>query len=172
MSGNVALTCGVTLGSTRRSRLGVVITRRLIRTLRLSPDAGQSALELAITVPVVIVMLLVVIAFGRVTQSRQLVDEAAATASRAASLAGTPAQAESQARQSVTLTLSQAGLSCSSSQVQVGTEEFRPGGQVTVTVRCTATLTGMALTGLPGDMTLTATARTPLENYRDFGATS
>ncbi len=127
------------------------------------------ALELAIVTPVVIVMLFTVVAFGRITHGRQLVDYAAAAGGRAAARATTPGEAQSQARTAITSTLSQAGVSCSSTSVSVDTSAFRPGGQVGVQVRCLTSLAGLALTGLPGSITLTANSVTPLETYRDFG---
>jgi Flp pilus assembly protein TadG len=132
-------------------------------------DTGLMALELAIATPFVIVMLLTVVALGRVTHGRQLVDEAAAVGGRAATLATTPTQADQEARSAVTATLAQAGISCRSVQVDVDTSAFVPGGQVIVTARCTSDLSALALTGLPGQMVLTATSRTPLETYRDLG---
>jgi Flp pilus assembly protein TadG len=128
------------------------------------------ALELAIVTPVVIIMLLTVVAFGRITHGRQLVDAAAAAGGRAAALANSPGEADSQARSAVSSTLSQAGVSCSTTSVSVDASAFRPGGQVDVHVRCVSSLAGLALTGLPGSMTLAADSVTPLETYRDLGA--
>ena len=131
------------------------------------------ALELAILTPVVIVMLLVVVAFGRVTQGRQLVDQAAAAAARAASLAPTPSQAATDARQAGLDTLAQAGMSCTGADISVDASAFRPGGQVTATVDCTTSLSAMAMTGLPGQLSLHASSTSPLELFRDMpGATS
>lgn len=139
------------------------------RLTRPGTDAGLMALELAIATPFVIIMLLTVVAFGRVTHGRQLVDEAAAVGGRAATLATSPGQAGQDARSAVTATLDQAGVSCSSTQVDVDTSAFIPGGQVIVTVRCTSDLSALALTGVPGQIVLTATSHTPLEQYRDLG---
>lgn len=129
------------------------------------------ALELAILTPLVIVMLLAVVAMGRVTQGRQLVDTAAASAARAASLANAPAQADTAAHTDAADTLTRAGLSClhNPTDVQVDTSDFRPGGQVAVTLTCTVSLARLALAGLPGSITLTATSTSPLEAYRDLG---
>jgi Flp pilus assembly protein TadG len=127
------------------------------------------ALELAIVTPVVIVLLLTVVAFGRVTNGRQLVDEAAAVGGRAAALADTPAQADQDAHSAVAATLAQAGVSCQGTQVDVDASAFVPGGQVIVTVRCTSELSRLALTGLPGQLTLSAVSRTPIETYRAVG---
>jgi Flp pilus assembly protein TadG len=126
-------------------------------------------LELALVTPFAIVMLLLVVGFGRVTHGRQLVDQAAAAAARAAALSGTPATATAAGRQAAADTLGQAGISCSAMDVAIETSSFRAGGQVAATVHCTADLSGLALAGMPGPITLQATSRSPLEPFRDFG---
>ncbi|MBL8932806.1 MAG: pilus assembly protein [Kineosporiaceae bacterium] len=137
------------------------------RTRNHRSDDGLMAIELAILAPVVIVMLLVVVAFGRVTHGRALVDQAAAAAARAASLTTTPGQAAADAAQTARDTLAAAGLSCAGAGVDVDTGAFRPGGQVTVAVTCTTDLSATALAGLPGSLTLHAEAVSPIETYRD-----
>lgn len=131
-------------------------------------DNGLMALELAILAPVILVMLLLVVAFGRVTHGRALVDQSAAAAARAASLAASPGQASADGAQTAQDTLARAGLSCSAASVSVDTGAFRPGGQVTATVRCTADLSELALTGLPGSIALVASATSPIEALRDI----
>jgi Flp pilus assembly protein TadG len=131
-------------------------------------DAGLAAVELAVLTPFVIAVLLLVVGFGRVTQGRQLVDQAAAAAARAASLANTPGQAEADGREAATDTLTRAGVSCTGLGVMVDTARFHAGGDVSVQVRCTADLSGLALAGLPGAMTMTATAQAPLETFREI----
>jgi Flp pilus assembly protein TadG len=136
-----------------------------------SGDEGLMAIELAILAPIVLIMLLVVVAFGRVTHGRALVDESAAVAARAASLATTPGQAQADAAQAARDTLT-AGLSCTGAGVTVDTEAFRPGGQVAVTVTCSVDLSATALAGLPGTLTMRASAVSPIEAHRDLkGAT-
>lgn len=130
------------------------------------------AIELAILTPVILVMLLVVVGFGRVTHGRALVDQAAAAAARAASLAPTPGQAGADAAQTARDTLTASGLSCTAASVEVDTGAFRPGGQVSVTVTCTADLSATAMAGLPGTLTLQAVSVSPIETHRDLtGAT-
>jgi hypothetical protein len=58
-------------------------------------------------------------------------------------------------------------VSCSSAVVDVDTTAFRPGGQVGDHVRCTVDLSAMALIGIPGTLTLSADAQSPIETYRD-----
>ena len=129
-------------------------------------------LELALVTPVFIALLLLVVGFGRVTHGRQLVDQAAAAAAREAALATTPTQAAAAGRAAATSALDQAGVSCRGVDVRIDTAAFRPGGQVSATVACTADLSGLALAGLPGSLTLHATAHAPLEPYRDLATES
>ena len=129
---------------------------------------GFAALELAILTSFLIVMLLLVVGLGRVSHGRQLIDQAGAAAARAAALANAPGQATANARRAAADTLSQAGLACAQLQVDVDTGAFHPGGYVDVAVRCTAELSGLALAGLPGSVTLSSASRSPLETYRDL----
>jgi Flp pilus assembly protein TadG len=135
-------------------------------------DDGLAALELAILTPLFIAMLLLVVGFGRVSHGRQLVNQAAAAAARAAALTNAPGAAVNAAQQAADETLSQAGISCGKVGVDVNTGGFRPGGFVDVTVRCTADLSRLALAGLPGSVTLTASSRSVLETNRDFSGTA
>jgi Flp pilus assembly protein TadG len=132
-------------------------------------EDGLAALELAILTPFVIAMLLTVVGFGRYVHGKQVADQSASAAVRAAALANTPGGAGSQADAAARNILDNAGISCSSFQTTPDTSEFRAGGQVRVTVRCTASLSGLALAGLPGSVTLTSTATAPIENFRDLG---
>ena len=144
-------------------------SRRRVRRPTPRVDQGSMALELALVTPVFLVMLLLVVGLGRVAHGRQLVEQAAAAAARAASLTSTSALATSAANTAATNALSQAGVSCRGGGVTVDTSEFHPGGQVSATVRCTADLSGLAMAGFPGSVTLDATAAAPLEPYRDLG---
>ena len=133
-------------------------------------DRGSSTAELVIVTPIIIVLLLLVVGFGRYAHGRQLVEQAAAAAARAASLAPTAAAADDRARQAASGSLSDAGVSCASMSITVDAADFRAGGTVSATVLCTAALSGLALAGLPGSVTMEATGRAPLETYRQFSA--
>ena len=96
-------------------------------------------------------MLLLVVAFGRYAYGKQLVEQAASAAARAASLSTTAAQADSRAHQAASASLSDAGVSCTSMSITVDDRDFRAGGTVGATLTCTADLSGLALAGLPID---------------------
>ena len=119
--------------------------------------------------PIVVALLLLVVACGRIAHGRQLVDQAAAAAARSASLAGTAAGAAGRAGQAAAASLSDAGVSCTAMSAAVDTAGFHAGGQVTVTVSCTADLSGLALAGVPGQVTLTGWAG---HRWRRTGSTA
>jgi Flp pilus assembly protein TadG len=129
---------------------------------------GFAALELTILLPFVIVMLMLVVAGGRVARGRQLVDQAAQAASRAGSLSITPGGAEQAAQAAAQQSLADAGVSCTSMTVTLDTSQFRPGGQVVAHVTCHADLAGLAMAGVPGSVTLDGASASPLETYRDL----
>lgn len=133
------------------------------------PDCGGfAALELAILLPFIVVMLLLVAAFGRVERGRELVEQAAQAAARAASLTGSPAVAQAAAVTAVQDRLADGGLSCSRIQVDLDTSKFHPGGAVSARLRCVTDLSGLTLSGVPGQVSLTARAEAALEPYRQI----
>jgi len=135
----------------------------------LDRQGGFTSLELVIMTPVFLLLVLLVVGFGRVTHARQLVEQAASAAARAATLQSSPAAAAAAAKQEAHDTLSGAGVSCRSFSADVDTSDFRAGGQVTVSVQCTASLADLVAAGFPGAKTLTASSSSPLEEYRRIG---
>lgn len=146
-----------------RSRAGGRLAAR-----RPAGDRGSSIIELVIVTPVVIVLLLTMVALGRYSHNNILVEQASAAAARAASLTSSPGQAQRAAGGAAQDTLSGAGLACAKMTASVDTSVFRPGGQVSVTVTCTADLSTLALAGVPGSASLGATSAAPLEAFRQF----
>jgi Flp pilus assembly protein TadG len=143
--------------------------RDRMRRSRTRADAGFASLELVILTPVLLLMLLLVVGFGRLTHGRDLVQQAASAAARAATLDSNPIQAGTDAKQAAHDVLDQAGVSCSTFTVIPDTSDFGPGGQVSVTVTCTTSLSDLGLVGFPGHKTLTASATSPLEQFRQYG---
>jgi Flp pilus assembly protein TadG len=143
------------------------------RIRRLDDDRGAfAALELTILVPFVVVMLLLVVGFGRVSRGRQLVDQAAQAASRAASLSVSPAAASTAAHDAAAQTLTDGGMSCVSMNLELDTSQFHAGGQVVARLTCRTDLSSLAMAGLPGAVTLTSSSTSPLETYRQFNGSA
>jgi Flp pilus assembly protein TadG len=132
-------------------------------------DRGSAAVELALVTPLLVLLLMLIVAAGRLVQARLEVASAAAQAARAASLARDPSAAAAQATAVASSALASQHLTCGSLTVSTDTAAFRPGGQVSVQVSCTVSLSGLALLHLPGAETLTAQAAAPIDVFRGAG---
>jgi Flp pilus assembly protein TadG len=138
--------------------------------LRRRAQSGSAAVELAILAPVLVILLLFVVALGRLVIARQQVDAAAADAARAASIATTTAAASQAAMDAASHDLAGGDVTCSPFATTVDTSRFVPGGSVTVQLRCTASLAGLVLLRLPGSETLAASATAPIDLYRSINS--
>src|ERR687896_1488443 len=125
-----------------------------------------AAVELALTAPLLVLMLLFLVAAGRLTLARQEVDSAARQAARAASLARSPQNAPTAATATARAALSGSRPSCRTFHVATDTTAFRPGGRVAFTVTCTAALSDLAMLGVPGTREITARFSAPLDRFR------
>jgi len=127
-------------------------------------DAGP--LEAVILMPVLFAMFALVIAFGRTTTADTDVEHAARVGARAAAAAQSMGGATARAQIVVSQSLADSGLSCSTQSVSVS-GSMQPGGRVTVTVTCVASMADVADYGLvPGSRTLTATATEVIDTNR------
>lgn len=137
---------------------------------KLLDERGSTALELAIVTPLLIALIALVIACGRVAAANQHVDGAAHSAARAASIERDGGSAQESASSTAESYLSQEGLTCRPGDVTVDTSAFNAeigdAGQVDVDIACTVSMGD--LTGIipVGQMTLTADAVSPVDAYR------
>jgi Flp pilus assembly protein TadG len=126
-------------------------------------------LEAVILVPVVLAMFALVVAYGRTTEADSKVEHAAAVGARAAASAQTAGGGSTLAGRVIADSLAGAGLSCSSRTITVD-GSYSPGGRVTVSVSCVASLADLTGLGLPlGSRTLTATATEVIDVNRGGG---
>lgn len=139
------------------------------RRRRVPGDGGYAPIELAPVALCLLLFLGLIIAAGRTTSALLAVHDAARDAARQASIARTPQAAQAAAQQSALSALQNDGLDCSPT-VTVNTSGFSvPVGepaQVSATVTCNVRLSDLAVPGLPGSRTLTATFTSPLDPYR------
>ena len=129
-------------------------------------EAGAVATELVLLTPLLIVILLFVVALGRLAGARLEVDGAAAQAARAASIARDPATATAMAAQAATAALGSDHVTCGHLGVVTDTAAFAPGGEVTVTVTCTVDLADLTGLRLPPAESITASATSVVDTYR------
>ncbi|MBT0773241.1 pilus assembly protein [Kineosporia sp. J2-2] len=128
-------------------------------------------LEFVVVVPGLLLVLSLVIFGGRLALAHQAVEAAAAEAARTASIARQASTAAGDARAAAQNTLDEERLRCSSTTTSVDTSGFAaPVGTaatVSATVTCVVNLSDLALPGLPGSRTVTATGDSPLDTYRE-----
>ena len=143
--------------------------RRLHR--RLGGERGSISLELVVLTPVLLLVIGVLIFGGRLELAKQAVQSAATQAAREASIARTQLEANATADAAATRSLAEQGLECITSSVSVDTSGFAsPAGTpatITAEVTCVVQLSDLAVPGLPGSKTVTATADSPLDTYRE-----
>lgn len=136
-------------------------------TRRPRPDEkGSISVEVAVLAPAFVFLMLLVVYAGKVSEAAAVVERAASNAARAASLRQHPGDAERDARDTATANLAASGVTCAELTATVDTSALRPGGTVAVTVRCEASMSDVALLGVPGRQTFTARAVEVIDRYR------
>ena len=136
------------------------------RHRRVRGEGGQAIAELVIVAPVLLLVIVLMIGLGRIDSAQGDVESAARAAVQAAVVQSDPADAQAQAAEAVTSTLAGAGLTCPSPQVTTDTQNFVPGGSVSVTVTCVTSLADVTVPGLPGSKTLSATSTAHIDPFR------
>jgi Flp pilus assembly protein TadG len=133
-------------------------------------DRGSATLELAVLAPALLALLGLVLVAGRITTAGSAVEQAAAAAARAASIARDARAAQAQAQATASSALAEQAITCAPASTSVSTAGFRvPIGQpasVTVEVRCAVLLADLAVPGMPGTRVLTARMTSPLDTFR------
>ncbi|MGW4271290.1 TadE/TadG family type IV pilus assembly protein [Streptomyces seoulensis] len=146
---------------------------RACRARRLRSDEGSAAIEAAVILPSLIMFLCLAIAGGRIVTSGAKIDSAAEDAAREASIHRSAAASQGAARAATAESLDDQGIRCASTSVQVDVGGLSVAvGQVatvTVTVRCTVSLSDLLVPGVPGTRTLSATATSVVDRYRQRG---
>jgi Flp pilus assembly protein TadG len=131
---------------------------------------GAAAVELALLVPALLLVLGMLVAGGRLWFARTTVNEAAQSAARAASLARSAAAATIAGRDAGSQSLATAGLRCSSTSVSISTAAFAvPVGTpsaVTSTILCIVDFSDVFLPGWPGSVDLSGHGSAALDTYR------
>lgn len=149
-----------------------IVGRASTQRRRLS-EHGAVSVELVIIAPVMAIIILLLVAAGRIAMAGLSAESAAAAASRAASLEVSATEANTVAVETATATLIDEGLNCSGLNVAIDASVLDAprwtSGSVTVTVTCTVPMSDIALPGLGGSQTLVATASSPVDPFRERG---
>ena len=148
------------------------MTRHTDPLRRLTPghDSGSAALELAVATPAVLLILLLIVAAGRMSTAHSQVQEAARDAARAASLQRTLPAATVAAQTATSQSFSRQQVRCTNLATSTTGSFGAPGvgGSVHVVVSCQVPLSDLSLLPLPGSgsRAVTAVATSVLDTYR------
>lgn len=138
---------------------------------RVTGDSGSTTLELVVWAPALLLLIGLLVVAGRVNSANAAVEQAAVDAARTASIARSPAAASAQAQASAQQSLAGQALQCTSLTVSVDTSGFAasPGlpATVTATVSCPVRLADLSIPVLPGSRTVTHTAVSSLDTFRE-----
>ena len=139
------------------------------RSERRFGEEGTALAELVIIAPVLLLVALLMIFFGRIESAQGDVEAAARAGVEAAVVQSSPALAQSSASAAVTATLSSEHMACPSPEVSTNVTNFYSGGSVSVVVTCVARLSDVAAPGIPGSRTLSASSTAPMDPYTASG---
>ncbi|GAA0689067.1 hypothetical protein GCM10010193_49010 [Kitasatospora atroaurantiaca] len=142
--------------------------------MKRGPDSGSVAIEAAILAPVLLTFVLIAVVAGRIQTTGGVVDAAARSGARAASLARSADGAQQAAAEAVQEVFKDRGVRCAdaaASPVEFGTLETPTGPLRTVTVKvsCTVSLDYLLVAGTPGTKTMTSTFTSVVDRYRGTG---
>jgi Flp pilus assembly protein TadG len=132
-------------------------------------DRGSATTELVILAPLLVVLAVAALVLGRLVLYQEQVADAARSAVEAAALWPTAPQADEAALLAASYDLLHDNARCAGSSVSVDTADLQPGGHIGATVRCRVLIGSSLLPGVPGAMTITASATAPIETYREVG---
>ncbi|MFJ8042034.1 TadE/TadG family type IV pilus assembly protein [Kitasatospora sp. NPDC096147] len=155
------------------------MTRRAVPAVRAGaprrgrrhPDRGSAALELALLAPVLVVFVLLAVAAGRIQTTGGVVDAAARSGARAASLARTVEGGQQAAADAVAEALRGQGVVCQNPETpraEYSTMDTADGPLVTVTVRvsCRVPLADLMVGWPSGGLTMHGTFTSVVDRYR------
>ncbi len=132
--------------------------------------SGSVSLEFAVLAPVLLLVVALVVAGGRVSTAHTGVLVAAQAAARQASLARTAAGASAAAEAEARASLAGQDIDCQRLDVAVSTGGFAvavgQAASVSVDVTCAVSLGDLGLPG-PGSITVAETATSVLDTYRE-----
>ncbi|QTE28582.1 TadE/TadG family type IV pilus assembly protein [Pengzhenrongella sicca] len=144
--------------------------RRLRQRWDRGDEQGSAAVEAVILVPAFALFIGLLVFAGRTAVAHQGMQAVAADAARSASMARTPASAQAGAEEAITYSLANNNLRCATSSVELDVSGFSAPigtpGMVTATVTCTLNLGDLAVPGVPGTHTVSASMVSVVDTWR------
>jgi Flp pilus assembly protein TadG len=129
-------------------------------------DRGSLALELVILTPILVILMMFLVALGRLVEAQGQVDGAARDAARAASIAQGYGLAQQNAVQAANADLTGSAACASAPSVQFGGgTNMAPGGVVNIVIHCNVNLSYLSLLGIRSTKTIIGHASAPIDTY-------
>lgn len=137
----------------------------------LADERGSNAAEIVIIAPVIAMLILILVAAGRTALADNGTQSASYAAARAASLSRDAATATTAAQDAAQRAMDHAGIACLTLTVNVDTSGLNAPlgttGTVIASVSCDVNLSDITLPGIPGSRTMTSSATSPVDAYRE-----
>ena len=133
---------------------------------RRGDERGSASIELVLLTPVLVGMLLLVVAFGRLQNARADVEAAARSAARAAATQRNPVAAQRAGERAAFMEFDGGRYRCDPLTFAIDTAQFTADSVVAATVSCNVALGDVSGMGIPGSHTITATFSEPLDRFR------
>ena len=134
-----------------------------------SSDRGEAnALGLVLIAPVAVALAILILWIGRKVDTDAQVQAASSAAAEAAAHQRDPAAAVAAAQSTAALMLTDVTACSSGPAVSIDASQFRPGGEVTVTVACSPRRSDLLLAH-PNAATFVASATASIDAYRAAG---
>ena len=129
-------------------------------------DEGSLSLEVSLLAPGLVLLLLLLMAAGRVTGVSGAFDAGVRDAARAATQARSADHAGNRARQVLEEAVGAVSAQCRDTLRVEPIAVFEPGAPVTVSASCTYPVADLGLPGMPGVLTVRSTFASPLDPNR------
>ena len=130
-----------------------------------SSNSGSTTVELVVLVPLLMLFVVLMFAFGRYELVEDQVRQSVGSAAAAAAVAGSASEGRQAAVDAAQIML-EATPSCADPRVVVDTTQFSAAGFVTVTVQCRVSFADLSFPGMSGSTIVEATQRAPIDPYR------
>ena len=139
-------------------------------TCRGRSERGTATIELVLLTPLALAVLGFLVIAGRLSTTTADVAATSRDAARAASLTQTYDEALDAADRTAAASLAAKHVTCQNLTVTGGDPSlFVAGGEITITVACSVDLADVALPGIPGHRTVSATSTEVIDRFRGIG---
>lgn len=129
-------------------------------------ERGSVSVELVLLTPVLVGLMVLTVAFGRLQAAKADIEASSRAAARAASMERTAATARAAGQRAALRELTASGYRCDALTVSIETGSFTADSAVTASVSCTVRLSDVAGMGIPSSHTLAASFTEPIDRYR------